>query len=153
MIKDNIKNAQNYYNLSKRIELGLKYLKNTDFSKIENGKYEISGREVFAIIQSYTSKLKEEGDFEAHRKYADIQYIIEGEELLGVCDIENFSTITDYDEEKDIVFLSLKTDVKPDFINLKEKEFVIFMPRDAHKPSLAVKTPSYVKKVVVKVLI
>lgn len=153
MVKDNIKNAQNYYNLSERIKSGLEYLKNTDFSKVENGKYEISRQEVFAIIQDYTSKPQSEGDFEAHRKYIDIQYIVEGEELLGVCDIENFSPITDYDKEKDIVFLALKNDAKPDFIRLKEKEFTIFMPKDAHKPSLAVQSPSYVRKVVVKILV
>lgn len=152
MLKDNIKNAQNYYNLSERIKLGLEYLENTVFSELENGKYEISGKEVFAIIQEYNSKPQSEGDFEAHKKYADIQYIIEGEELLGVCDVENFSPITDYDDEKDIVFLTSKNDVKPDFIHLKEKEFVIFMPKDAHKPSLAVESPSYVRKAVIKVL-
>lgn len=152
MLKDNIQNSQNYYNLSERIKLGLEYLKNTDFSKIEDGKYEILGQKVFAIVQNYTSKPQSEGDFEAHRKYIDIQYIIEGEEFLGVYDIENFSPITDYDEEKDIIFLTLKNNVKPDFIHLKENEFTIFMPEDAHKPSLAVQSPNYVRKAVIKVL-
>lgn len=151
MIKDNIKNAQNYYNLSEHVKLGLEYLKNTDFSKVENGKYILWGKEVFAIIQDYTSKPQSEGDFEAHKKYTDIQYIIEGDELIGVSDIENFSQITDYDEGKDIVFLAPKNDVKLDFIHLKEKDFAIFTPKDAHKPSLAVESPSRVKKVVVKV--
>lgn len=152
MIKDNIKNAQNYYNLSENIKLGFEYLKNSDFSKIENGKYEILEDKVFAIIQDYTSKPQTEGDFEAHKKFTDIQYIIEGEELIGICDVENFSPITAYDEVKDIIFLAPKGEAKPDFLHLKEKEFAIFTPKDAHKPSLAVQSPSYVKKVVVKVL-
>ena len=36
-------------------------------------------------------------------------------------------------------------------IRLKEKEFMILMPQDAHMPSIAIDKPSYVKKVVVKV--
>lgn len=153
MIKDNIKNAENYYNLSNRVKLGLEYLVNTDFSNIENGKYKILDNEIFAIIQDYQSKIKEEGKFEAHRKYIDIQYIIKGEEQMGVSDIENFSQIAEYDDEKDIIFLTPKPDKIFDFINVKEKEFAIFMPKDAHMPSIAVKSPSYVKKVVVKILV
>lgn len=153
MIKDSIKNANKYYNLSKRIELGLKYLKDTDFSKIKSGKYEILGSEVYALVQEYLSKPKSEGKFEAHKKYIDIQYIIEGEELMGVSDISNFSDLTPYNQEKDIVFLSLNTGINPEFISVRENEFAIFTEKDAHMPSIAFNTPELVKKVVVKVLI
>ncbi|MFA7659340.1 MAG: YhcH/YjgK/YiaL family protein [Candidatus Gastranaerophilaceae bacterium] len=151
MIKDNIKNAKNYYDLSERVRLGLEYLVNTDFSVIKNGKYEILGNEVFAIVQDYFSKPPEECKFEAHKKYIDIQYILEGEEKIGISDIKNFFDSIEYDEERDIVFLSLKTDEMPDFIDMKEKDFAIFTPKDAHMPSIAVKTPSFVRKAVVKV--
>ena len=152
MIKDSIKNA-NYYNLSEHFKLGLDYLKNTDFSNVKNGKYEILGNEVFAIVQDYTSKEEKEGKFEVHRKYIDIQFIVEGEEKIGVGKLEDFQEITEYDEKKDIVFLNKKTNYSTDFIKLREKEFAIFLPTDAHMPSLAIQTPSYVKKVVVKVLV
>jgi len=151
MIKDNIKNANLYYNLSKRIEAGLKYLENTDFSTVECGKYEILGNEVYAIVQDYSSKSKCEGKFEAHRKYIDIQYVIKGAEQMGCSDVENFTDATDYSVEKDIVFLEPKTDFSQGFITVKEKEFVIFYPDDAHMPSIAIDRPSYVKKGVIKV--
>ena len=150
MIKDNIRKAENYFDLSERVKLGLKYLANTDFSNIKSGKYRILDDEVFAIVQDYELKPEAECKFEAHRKYIDIQYIIDGEERIGVCDIENFSQNIEYDNEKDIAFLTLKPGGNPDFINLKEKEFAIFMPKDAHMPSIEVEMPKYVKKVVVK---
>lgn len=143
---------KNNYNLTERVKLGLDYLENTDFSVVENGKYEILGNEVFAIVQDYTSKPLAVGKFEAHRKYTDIQYIIEGEEQIGVSNIRNFTEATQYDSEKDIIFLTLKANTIPEFIILKEKEFAIFTPNDAHMPSIAVKNSSFVKKVVVKVL-
>lgn len=152
MIKDNIQNAENYFNISERVKLGLKFLLDTDFSTAKNGKYTIVKNEVFAIIQSYTSKPKNEGKYEAHKKYIDIQYIIEGEEQIGVSDIENFSVDTEYDKEKDIVFLKQKKDVKIDFIKLKENEFAIFTPRDVHMPSIMLNNSCFIKKVVVKLL-
>lgn len=152
MIKDNIKNSAKYYNLSERIKIGLKYLKNTDFNNVENGKYEISGDEIYVMIQDYDSKPIEQGRFEAHKKYIDIQYVIEGQEQIGAGNIEKFLAITEYDEDKDIVFLTQKTNANPEFIELQENEFAIFTPEDAHMPCIAVNEPSYVRKAVVKVL-
>ena len=152
MKKDSIKNAKNSYGLSKNIEKGLKYLESTDFSILESGKYEIDGKKVYAIVQDYISKPIEEGRFEAHRKYIDIQYVVEGEEQMGVALVDEFNNSTVYDEEKDIVFLSPKSDCKPEFLKVKAGEFVIFTPDDAHMPSIAINSTDFVKKVVVKVL-
>ena len=160
MIKDNIKNSKNYYYLSNRVALGLEYLTTTDFGAVENGKYPILNDEVFAIVQDYHSKPLGEGKFEAHKKYIDIQYVVKGEELIGVGKIENFSEVTEYDSEKDIVFLHKKTGENVNFIDLKSNEFSILMPEDAHMPSISKplskpsdgKTSSYVKKVVIKIL-
>ena len=152
MKKDNIKNANFYYNISKNIELGLKYIENTDFSNLECGRYEIQGSDVYALVQDYESKPIEEGKFEAHRKYIDIQYVIKGEEQMGVADVADFNEVSSYSEEKDIIFLSPKCDCKSEFIKVKSGEFAIFEPQDAHMPSISIYTPEYIKKVVVKVL-
>lgn len=153
MIKDNIKNSENYRNLPKGVRIGLEYLLDTDFSAVENGKYEIRGKDVFVIIQDYNTKPIEEGKFEAHKKHTDIQYIIEGKEQIGVGNIDKFLEITGYDEAKDIVFLTQRTGANPEFIELKENEFAIFTPQDAHMPSIAVNHSFYVRKAVVKVLV
>lgn len=143
--------SNNTYNTSEYVELGLEYLKNTNFSNLENGKYTILEDKVFAIVQDYNSKQKSEGKFEAHRKYIDIQFIVKGEEQIGVGKLDDFEESTKYDEEKDIVFLNPKATAKINFVKLKEKEFAIFYPNDAHMPSIAINLPSYVKKIVVKV--
>lgn len=153
MIKDNIKNANIYHNLSEFIKIGLNYLENTDFSKVSNGRYEILEDKVYANVQDYISKPEHEGKFEAHKRYIDIQYIVKGEEKIGVSDILNFEEATVYESEKDIIFLTPKIDSKVEFIELKEKEFMILTPQDAHMPMITIDQPCYVKKVVVKVLI
>lgn len=151
MIRDNIKNAENYYCLSERVKVGLIYLENTDFSKLPCGEYEILGRNVYASIQDYHSKPLSEGKFEAHKNYIDIQYIVQGQEQIGVANLDNLEEKSPYIEEKDIVFLSQNVETKPEFIKIKEKDFIILTPKDAHMPSIAINKSEYVKKVVVKV--
>lgn len=153
MIKDNLQHIDYYNYLSPGIYFGLKYLKNTDFSKIENGKYELKEGKVFAIVQDYNSKPESEGKFEAHRKYIDIQFMVEGEEKIGIGNLDDFQEVTEYDEEKDIVFLAPKDEAKTDLVKVVQGEYMILLPKDVHMPSLAVDSPAYVKKVVVKVLI
>lgn len=149
MIKDNIKNANIYHNLSDFMKIGLDYLTNTDFSNLADGRYEIYEDKVYANVQTYLTK--DVGKFEAHKKYADIQYIAKGKEKIGVSDVTNFAEAEPYNSEKDIVFLNGKKDFEIKFVELKENEFVILPPQDAHMPMIALGTPTNVKKVVVKV--
>ena len=153
MIKDNLQHIDYYNYLSPGIYFGLKYLKNTDFSTMGNGKYEIKEGKVWAIVQDYNSKPESEGKFEAHRKFIDIQFIIEGEEKIGVGNLDDFDENTEYDEEKDIVFLNPKEGAKTELRKVIAGEYMILMPKDVHMPSIAVDSPSYVKKVVLKVVI
>jgi len=153
MIKDNLQHIDYYNYLSPGIYFGLKYLKNTDFSTMENGKYEIKEGKVYAIVQDYSSKPESEGKFEAHQKFVDIQFIVEGEEKIGVGNLDDFEENTEYDEEKDIVFLTPKKGAKVSFTKIIAGEYMILTPNDVHMPSIAVDSASFVKKVVLKVII
>ena len=149
MIIDSLKNAKFYYPLGERIARGLKFLEENDLSKFENGKYEIDGDELFVSVQDYETKTLEQGKFEAHRKYLDIQFLIKGTERLGFGKTQDYQPVTDYDEQKDIVFL----DGTGDFATAREGDFLIFAPSDVHMPCITVDAPAYVKKAVVKVLL
>ncbi len=149
MIADIIENAQNYYNLGKNFEKGFEFLKTTDLKNLENGRYKIDGDNIFVSIQDYQTKQENEGKFEAHKKYADIQFIIKGEEKIGYTNIKNCTPTTFYDDTNDIIFL----DGTGDFIKAKENTFLVFFPQDAHMPCISVNNPEYVKKAVVKVRI
>ncbi len=153
MIKDNLLHIDYYNYLSPGIYWGLNYLKNTDFSTMENGKYEIKEGKVWAIVQNYNTKPVSDGKFEAHRKFVDIQFIIEGEEQIGVGNLDDFETEIEYDEEKDITFLTPKEGAKTELKKIIAGEYMILMPKDAHMPSISVDSPSFVKKVVLKVII
>lgn len=49
MIVDTIKNRNIYSAISPRIKKGLEYLANTDFSKMEPGRYELDGSNLLLL--------------------------------------------------------------------------------------------------------
>lgn len=149
MIKDKLKNVKNYYNLSKNIEKGLKWLEETDLKKLADGKYIIEGECVYASVQTYETK--EDANYESHRRYIDIQYVITGCEKVGVTDLSNCTTCVEYDTEKDLEFYNINCE--EEFLELNEGQFLILYPHDAHKPSISKKEKNTVKKVVVKVAV
>lgn len=150
MIKDKLKNAKIYYNLSENIKKGLIWLKETDLKNLKDGRYEIDGNNIYASIQTY--KTKSDADYEAHRNYIDIQYIITGKEFIGVTDLTNCKTCIEYDQERDLEFF--KCLQEDDYQPMREGEFIILYPHDAHKPSMDYENlKNEVKKVVVKVAV
>ena len=149
MIYNSIHNAYQYYNLGENIKKGFEFLQESDFSKFEDGKYEIDGDNVFANVQTLTTKPVEEQKWEAHKKYIDIQYLIAGSEKIGYGNMEDFGMVAKkYDEKKDVIFLD---DGKYSYVNLSAGDFVVFYTNDVHAPMLCVKEPQEIRKVIVKV--
>lgn len=149
MIKDRLINAKLYYFLSDNIKRGFLWLEKTDLNSIADGRYEIDGENVYASVQTYETK--DDAKYESHRKYIDIQYMIKGEELIGVTDSENCTTCIEYDSEKDLEFYDINTN--EEFFELKSGQFMLFYPHDLHKPSIKKCQRKLVKKVVVKVAV
>ncbi len=150
MIADTIKNKNQYSGMSPRMKAAFDYLSGTDFSKIEVGKYEIDGANLFALVQAYDSIPKEQGKWECHKNYIDIQYIVEGVEQIGFQNVDVMKVTTEYNPEKDIAFLS----GEGDFVTLPKDSYGVFFPQDAHMPKVAPgNKPGHVKKVVIKIKI
>lgn len=147
MILDSLKNAHLYTNVSERIALGLKYLQETDLASLEPGKYEIDGTNVYAAVSAYDSRALEQGKWEAHKKYIDIQYIVSGAERMFYSNISNMEEATEYNETKDVLFYKGNGDA----LTVNAGYFAIFFPEDVHMPNIAVDAPAPVKKVVVKI--
>ena len=146
MIKDNLKRAETYFNISENLRKGFEWIKNNDLKNMADGRYEIDDK-IYANLQSYITK--DDAPYEAHRDYIDIQYMINGEEISGVTDYSNCSTTEQYNKQKDIEFL--KCNSNEEFYKISEGEFFVFFPHDAHKPALKIKENKNVKKVIVKV--
>ncbi len=147
----NIVNINNKFIKSReKLDIALDFIKNTDFSKLKDGRVEIKKPEIWANLQTYQTK--SDAYFEAHRRYIDLQYIISGEEKIGVCNYSDCTKYTQYDENNDIEFLDSD---KFKNIQMKAEDFLILYPTDAHKPSISIdkNNTSTVRKLVIKIRI
>lgn len=147
MIFDHIHNASIYKEMHPSFKRAFEYLKSTDFNNMENGKYVIDDDKIFAIVNRYTTEAAEARQWEAHRTYIDIQYMVSGEENMGVAPLHHAKIVKPYDRESDFMLL----EVLGEEFTIKPKFFTIFFPSDVHKPNLITKEPQQVLKVVVKV--
>lgn len=146
MIIDKIQKSLLYENLHPGFAKAFDFIRKTDFSKLVDGKYEIDGDNIFALVQEYKTKDKVKAKLEGHRKYIDIQYLHSGVELIAYANLENQIVISD-DEEKDLAFY----EGDGSFIKLESQMFAIFFPQDLHMPGIKLTNANKVKKIVIKV--
>lgn len=149
MIIDKLENTELYSGLGERIFKALLFLKTNTFPEMKDGRYEIDGSNIYATISRYQTKPVENGKWESHRKYIDVQFVAEGEEKIGYSYIERMKVIKKYDDEKDIQFL----EGAGDFITVNKNAFVILYPSDVHMPGIQINEAVKILKVVVKVKI
>jgi YhcH/YjgK/YiaL family protein len=134
--------------LGKNLAVAFTYLATHDFSDTPPGRINLQGNDLYILVQEYTTKPAEQGVWEAHRRYIDVQYLVRGWERILFAPIEQMQA-GDYVPEKD--FLPLTGSGSS--LNLPAGFFVVFYPEDAHMPGLAVDLPGPVKKVVAKITV
>ncbi|MBR3848142.1 MAG: YhcH/YjgK/YiaL family protein [Oscillospiraceae bacterium] len=148
MIFDQIEIFKNYKGLG-RVYDGLKLLAETDFSKVEPGRYEVDGANLFYNVQEFETRAEQKNS-EAHKKYIDIQFVYGGEELIGWAPITTAEKKLVTENEAGDAWIY---EVETENLILKDRRFAVFYPEDLHRPCMAVKEPAMCKKVVVKVKI
>jgi len=148
MILDTLENYLLYSTINERIAKGFAFLRNTDLVAIPSGKHDIEGDTIFALVQEYQTKPLAECKLESHKKYIDIQYVIRGEEFMGVT-TQNNQKILEVNEDKDYTFYEGTTSL----VRVSKGMFTIFFPDDLHQPCVQTEFASEVKKVVIKVMV
>lgn len=150
MILDKITNLDIYKDLNKYIPLVVEFIEKTDLLALEEGKGTIEEGEVFYIVQNKYTKDYDNNKWEAHKRYIDIQCIINGVEGMGYTDKSNLKAITEYNSEMDIQFFKGEGKI----LNLSEGEFALFFPNDGHLPYIKEDgAPKQVKKIIFKLMI
>lgn len=147
MITDRLANAALYGSLSPRIAAALDYVQTTEFTELADGRYDIDGDHIFALVQRYASKPLDQGRWEAHRKYIDLQVVLSGVEQIGYVSIDQLAA-EPYDADKDLTWLS---GTAGQWITVPAGHFMLLWPGDAHMPGIAAGASTDVLKVVVKI--
>ena len=110
--------------------------------------YEISGRDVYAMVQSYDTEAEPSPILEAHRKFIDIQYCMAGAEYIAVAPLDESTVKTPYDAERDVAFYHAQKMMT--LCAMTPGRFVLLLPTDEHFAKFAAEQPCRIKKAVVK---
>lgn len=128
----------------------LEFLRRPGTGGLPDGKHEIDGARVFAMVQRYETIEPGEPKFEAHRKYIDVQFMAAGAEVIGWAPLGSMAVKEVYSVEKDICFGSVPAGGWTP-LRLEAGQLAVLYPEDAHAPRLAAGAPAPVIKIVVKV--
>lgn len=150
MLITDIKHIEHLALMTPTLKKAINFLRRPDIRNLADGRVDIDGQDVFALLQQYETVITDIPRFEYHRKYIDIQYIVSGKEVIGWAPVERMTITEAYNMEKDICFGTVpKEEITP--VYLQEGQLAVFYPEDGHAPKLAAGAPSSVFKIVVKV--
>jgi len=146
MILDVLENWRRYPWDDERFEKAFRFLESLDLS-VADGKCAIEGDDVYCMVQTYETRPRDGHKFEAHRVYADIQFMMNGVESILWAPTPELSVVVPY--EPDIEFYALTPE--PTDIVLSAGRFCVLYPQDAHAPCTIHVAKRSVRKAVIKV--
>jgi len=148
MILDTLASLNRYTALHPWFARAFEYLRGTDLMMLSLGRHAVQGEQLFAIVEHCAGRTREEAKLECHRRYIDIQLVLEGVDEMGWKPVADcVDPATDYDEARDIRFFN---DTPSSWIATPPGAFCIFFPEDAHAPLVS---SGHIRKVVMKVAV
>ena len=146
MIVDHIRNREKYYFLGEAYRLALDFFADEAEKTLEKCEVQLKGKDVVVKKCIMQTKYEKDSKFEAHRRFADIHFVVFGVERIGYADADLLE-ITDYNEVSDGVRLKGTGEL----ITLRQGYFMITLPDDAHMPCVCVDTPAPLGKMIAKI--
>ena len=147
MILDQLSHWKQYAWPNEHFRTAFEYLERLD-PGLEDGKHVIDGDNVFNLMQTYETKPREQGLFETHREYADIQYTVSGVEDILWAPRQGLKVVIPMENDKEKQALT----PDPTTLVIPAGFFAVFFPPDdAHAPCLAHQEPCTVRKACIKV--
>ena len=110
------------------------------------GRYEFPGG--FLMIQRGETAPADQGLYETHQKYLDVQYMIEGSEEMLYLPASDLAVEKPYDPQADIGFFTAKSG-RGTAVQIWSGMCYVVFPEDGHMPCRHTGVPaSYVKAVI-----
>ena len=146
MILSTLSQSDRYAALHPLFPRVFEYIRNTDLLALAPGRYPIVGEQLFVIVENVAGRAREAAKLECHRRYIDIQLVLEGTDEMGWKALADcVDPVSDYSAEKDIRFFH---DAPATWIATPPGAFCIFFPEDAHAPLVSA---SQIRKVIFKI--
>ena len=132
MILDELASFEQYAQADRRLMPAWEFLKTHPLVLLENGRYELGGN-AYAVVKDMP--LRSEAPFEAHRRYIDVQLVVNGEEIIEYIPMQLLTDNENYSEERDLQLFEDRPE-RTVCLKLGSGSFCIFYPQDAHKPAM-----------------
>lgn len=148
MILATLAETDRYAALHPLFPRAFEFLRNADLMTLAPGKHDVQGEQLFAIVEACGGRTRAEAKLECHRRYIDIQLVLEGVDEMGWKPVaECVDPATEFDAARDIRFFN---DAPSSWIATPPGAFCLFFPEDAHAPLVGT---GVIRKVVVKVAV
>ena len=148
MIVDQLSASAAYASLHPLFPKAFAYLRSFDV-QTEDGKYELQGQDLIAIVQRYQTAPSADKLWEAHQIYGDIQVVYHGLENCGHADQKSLVVTKPYIAEKDVEKYAAPT-APSALLTLGRGNFAVFHPQDGHQPGVQIGASGEILKVVIK---
>lgn len=150
MILDSMQHAARYAQTAPGMAEMLAALERCARSEWKPGRVNVDGERMFMNVCEYETRPRDErAKMEAHRRYADVMYMVEGEETIYVSPAEALAEIEQaYDPAADVLLAGFEPKATP--VRLQAGQFVVLFPQDAHCPGCRTEESRPVKKIIGK---
>jgi biofilm protein TabA len=148
MILSTLASADRYATLHPLFQRAFDYIRDTDLFNMAPGRHNIVGESLIIIVEHAQGKPKEHARLEAHRRYIDIQLVLDGDEVMGWKPLTDcLNPVSEHSEDRDIRFFD---DAPASWVAVPPDHFCIFFPEDAHAPLVG---SGKIRKVIFKVAV
>ena len=153
MIFTNMNDEVQNKSLAKDIQFCIEFAKKNEnkILSLVHGSYDVGYNDIKMNVGKYFTKSENEKFWESHKKYLDVQIMINGTEKVAISDIQNME-VKSFDSEKDLVILEGE---KAFDVVMTTGDVLVFFPNDVHKPELNVSendNSGSIRKIVTKVV-
>ena len=122
-----------YTALHCRFEALARLLDTQDFAALPEGRHDLLGDDLY-VVSAPQAVTRPSAPLEAHRRYIDVQLVVDGTEEMGWAPLASLSTEAEpYDADRDIVFFH---DPPLSVHRVTSRCLAVFFPQDAHAPLL-----------------
>jgi YhcH/YjgK/YiaL family protein len=150
MITGTLSELQRYRTIHPNLAIAIDQVLQLDLTNLQPGTNKIKNDDIFYMVNEYSTKPAGECPPERHRKYTDIQIMINGTEKFGYQPFTRQHPSIPFLPDNDVAFYTIPA-AEMDYITLSPGKFILFFTTDIHQPEVMAAQPAMVKKLVVKV--
>ncbi len=132
MILDSLASLPKYVQMHPHFAKVLEFIRRVNLDMLPPGRHEIDGDAIYVSVVETDLRKRNDARLEAHRRYIDVQVVLDGTETMGWTPLAVCSRVNKpYAEPADIEFYE---DEASAWIPVRSGQMAIFFPQDAHAP-------------------